>query len=238
MKVQTEGIILRYFRYGDSSMIAHLYTKDYGRVAFLFKGVNSRSAKRKAYFLQPLALIELPIDYRPQKEMYSAGAAQLSEVFQSIPFQQVKSSVAFFLAEFLSNVLQANEADEPLFSFLREAILVLDRDTDKMANFHLTFLVKLTGYLGIQPELTAANPIYLNVELGSFMESEVESSLSKEESELWKSFQNNSWGDCDAILLSREQRNVFLEKLLQYYAYHLQDLGQMKSLKVLKEIFQ
>lgn len=237
MKTQTEGIVLRYFRYGDSSIIAHIYTKEYGRVAFLFKGVKSRSAKRNSYFLQPLALVEVSLDYRPQRDIYTGRGAQLSEVFQSIPFQQIKNSIAFFLAEFLSYILQIYEADNPLFTFLKESILFLDRETEKAANFHLTFLVKLTEYLGVQPEIKGNNATYLNIELGIYTTEKTPNSLSEEESDLWQNFRNSSWQECDAIALSREQRNVFLEKVLHYYSYHLQDLQQLKSLAVLKEIF-
>ncbi len=239
MRIKTAGIILRYFRYGDNGMIAHIYTKEYGRQAFIFKGGSSRNAKRKMNFLQPLALVELPIDYRLQKELYTGNGTQSLQTFQSIPFQQIKSSIAFFLAEVLSKVLHLYDADEQLFEFLQEAILFLDEEETKGANFHLAFLIKLTEYLGIQPMLAEEeNACFLNISYGEFSNNEDVDSLSAQNSELWKDFQKKPFHTADEMALSREQRNELLQNVLKYYTYHLQDLGKLKSLGVLQELFQ
>ncbi len=239
MKIKTAGIILRYFRYGDNGMIAHIYTQAYGRQAFIFKGGSTRNAKRKMNFLQPLSLVEIPIDYRPQKELYLGNGTQSLQTFQTIPFQQTKSSIAFFLAEVLSKVLHLYDADEQLFQFLKEAVFHLDKEETKGTNFHLCFLIKLTEYLGIQPMITnEKNSRFLNINYGEFRENEDVDSLSEENSELWKSFQKKPFYIADEIALSRQQRNELLQHILKYYTYHLQDLENLKSLDVLQEIFQ
>ncbi len=204
-------------------MIAHIYTKEYGRQAFIFKGGSSRTAKRKMNFLQPLALVELPIDYRPQKELYLGNGTQSLQPFQTIPFQQIKSSIVFFLAEVLSKLLQIHESDEPLFDFLQDAIQLLDEENTKGTNFHLTFLVKLMQFLGIQPDLEGED----SLDLMQF----------NEDLPLWQTFQESTWETCDCLVLSRDQRNAFLDKILTYYSFHLQDLTNLKSLSVLQEIF-
>ncbi len=224
MKEQTAGIVLRYFRYGDSSIIAHIYTEKHGRQAFIFKAAKTRSAKRKINFLQPLALVELPINYSNKKELYPGNGTQVLQVFQSIPFQQVKNSCAFFLAEVLGKLLQIQEADQPLFTFLTDAISFLDKESTKGANFHLTFLVKLMEYFGIQPDRESDDSL--------------EVQATKEEYALWETFQKKTWEECDEFPLAREQRNLFLDKILAYYSFHLQEMGQLKSLAVLQEVFQ
>ncbi len=223
MKIKTVGIVLRYFRYGDNGMIAHIYTKEYGRQAFIFKGGSSRATKRKMNFLQPLSLVELPIDYRPQKELYLGNGTQSLQPFQTIPFRQIKSSIAFFLAEVLSKLLQIHESDEPLFDFLQDAIRFLDEESTKGTNFHLTFLVKLMQFLGIQPNLEGED----SLDVMQF----------NEDFPFWKTFQESTWKACDCLALSRDQRNAFLHKILAYYSFHLQDLTNLKSLSVLQEIF-
>ncbi len=223
MKIRTSGIVLRYFRYGDNGMIAHIYTKEYGRQAFIFKGGSSRTAKRKMNFLQPLSLVELPIDYRPQKELYLGNGTQSLQPFQTIPFQQIKSSISFFLAEVLSKLLQIHESDEPLFNFLQDAIRFLDEEGARGTNFHLTFLVKLMQFLGIQADLDEKDTL--------------NAKQFDEDLDLWKTFQESTWEACDCLALSRDQRNAFLHKILGYYSFHLQDLTNLKSLSVLQEIF-
>lgn len=237
MKTRTQGILLWYIRHGETSIIAHFYTREYGRQAFIFKRVKGKKSRHKFPFFQPLAFVELFLDYRQKKEIYSGNGAQPLYVFQSIPFQQVKNSITFFLAEFLSKVLQIHEGDVPLFEFLKTSILFLDQETTRGVNFHLIFLVKLTEFLGIQVDVDVPAALYLNIETGTFTAEPTENSFTQEQSMLWKKFQIDDWQVCDILPLSRDQRNVFLGKVLQYYSYHLHDFNTLKSLSVLQELF-
>lgn len=239
MKIITEGIVLRYFRYGDNGVIAHIYTRDYGRQTFIFKGAKSSKTQRKVNFLQPLFLLNLPIDYRPQKEMYAGNAAQLAHNYGSIPFQYTKSSIAFFIAELLSKTLQTQEADNLLFDFLKEAFFYLDNPSTNGRNFHLTFLAKFSKFIGIQPaeNLSKATP-YFSILQGEYISTQLADCLDEAQSILVDQLQKNSWKDCDKIALSHHQRNAFLEKWLQYYHQHCHDFGQLQSLAVLQELFK
>lgn len=238
MTTRTTGIVLRYLKYGENSVIAHIYTKDYGRQSFIFKGVKSRKTKQKLNILQPLFLLDIPINYRDKKDLYTGNGATLSHSFHSIPFSYTKNAIAFFLAEFLSKTLQAQESDKQLFDFIETSILQLDTDTAPCSNFHLHFLIKFMKYIGIQPanNRTQETP-FLSVAQGEYLSEEQPDSFDFADSTIFATLETGTWAENSSVNLCREQRNKLLENLLKYYTYHISELKQMKSLSVLNELF-
>lgn len=238
MTTHTKGIILRYFKYGENSVIAHIYTRHFGKQSFIFRGAKSRKSKQKINFLQPLFLLDIPISYRENKDLYTGNGATIYYPFQSIPFDYTKNAVAFFLAEFLSKTLHTQEEDSSLFAFLVDAILKLDSETTKSENFHLHFLVKLTHQLGIQPSTNySSDTPFLSITHGKYISNEESYSFDKEYSRIFYSLQTDNWNKNTELPFSRIQRNKLLTKILNYYTYHFNELKNLKSLSVLNELF-
>lgn len=238
MRIKTEAIVIKYFKYSESSIIAHLYTRAYGRQTFIFKGIKTKKSQQKINFLQPLHQIEIPIDFRENKTMYNGNGATILYNYQSIPFSHIKRAISFFLAELLSHTLYAQEKDDRLFDFLREAFSFFDREEVKGSNFHLAFMVKFSHYIGIEPiaNYTEENP-FLAIEQGSYVSEQLPNSFDKETSAIIFQIQQSDWYECEELSLSRSMRTSLLVSLIRYYNYHIHDFGEMKSLPVLQELF-
>ncbi len=58
---KTRGIVLHHIKYGDSSIIATVYTETLGRKAFMVSGVHSRKSKLKQALFQPLSLLDMEV---------------------------------------------------------------------------------------------------------------------------------------------------------------------------------
>ena len=101
MLQKTLGIVLHTLKYNDTSLIADIYTEVVGRASFIVKIPRSRKATVKSVLFQPLALVELEVDFRPNASIYKITEAKSFYPFSSIPYDPYKSSIALFLAEFL-----------------------------------------------------------------------------------------------------------------------------------------
>ena len=86
MLQKTRGIVLRTLKYKDSSLIADVYTEVSGRTSFLLPVSRSRKAPVKTALFQPLAMVELEADYRPNATMYKVKEAKSFYPFSSLPF--------------------------------------------------------------------------------------------------------------------------------------------------------
>jgi DNA repair protein RecO (recombination protein O) len=166
---------------------------------------------------------------------------QNNPVYFQIPLQPEKNAIAIFIAEVLYRTLREEEPNTTLFEFLFNSLQLLDLETKNIANFHLIFLIHLSKHLGFFPynNFSETNPLFdlLN---GRF---EAEAPLHghfihRDESVIFSSFVEKGFNEIDTINISRKLRHYMLEKLVEYYRLHISGMGNVKSLHVLKEVFE
>ena len=153
MLQKTVGIVLHILKYNDTSNIVEVYTELSGRASFLVAVPRSKKAAVKSVLFQPLALIEFEADYRPNTSLFRIKEAKSFSPFASIPYDPFKSAIALFLAEFLYRAIREEAENRPLFAYLQHSILWLDACKISFANFHLVFLMRLSRFLGLYPNL-------------------------------------------------------------------------------------
>ena len=76
----------------------------------------------------------------------------MSAVYSSIPFDIYKSSIALFIAEILNKCLKEEVNNKDLFNFLEAELIDLDNN-DFNSQFHIRFLLTLSQYFGISPNI-------------------------------------------------------------------------------------
>ncbi len=240
MLYKTSGIVLHSIKYGDTSCIAHIYTEKFGRQSFLVKGAYNKKATVKASLFYPLNILEMEIYHKPNANLQKIKEAQNFPIYQQIPFHSQKSTIAFFLAEILYKTLHEEEANSRLFHFIYSALQMLDLKTTSVANFHLIFMLQLSKFGGFFPNnnCSQVNSVFdlLN---GSYV-SEIPAHqhfIPVDESKIFSTLINKGLDQLDTIKLSREMRQFFLNKLIEFYQLHIEGMGNINSLGVLKEIF-
>jgi DNA repair protein RecO (recombination protein O) len=241
MQDKTRGIVLNHVKYSDSVSIAHIYTEHSGRVSVMIRHSKSRKSVSKKSILQPLFLLEMQISKKQNREIQYANEINNSPVFQDIPFNISKSTIAFFVAEVLSKVLKEEEPNPPMFSFLFNSIQLLDHLDHGVGNFHLVFLYELSRFLGFYPvDNYSEQNRFFNLQKGRFTEfiDVPEISLDEELSKDLFMIKEKGFKSISEIDLSRKHKLNLLEALLKFYQYHLPEMGTIKSLEVLKEIFE
>ena len=75
MLQKTQGIVLHSLKYKDTSIIVDIYTEVSGRASFLVPVSRSRKAAVKSVLFQPLSLVELEADFRPNTAIYKVKEA-------------------------------------------------------------------------------------------------------------------------------------------------------------------
>ncbi len=236
---KTKGIALHYIKYGDSSIIAHIYTDIFGRQAYIVNGVRSKKSKIRLSLFQPLSVLEMDVYYKPNRELQRIKDLRSYLPLQTVHNDIIKSSIAIFISEIIYKTLREVEPNKPLFDFLHGAIHMLDTKTKGIENYHLVFLLILSKYLGISPQMSdkekskqteGGNTIISDNLQNSFL-------LSDEELKGLDELYKYSFEDLENIRISNNTRSSLLDKLVEYYQIHLEGTGSIKSLAVLKEVF-
>lgn len=236
----TQGIVLHSFKYGESGMIARILTPSAGLFSFLVHGVRKAKAKNKAHLLQPLTLVDLVAYIKPGDHLQNIRELRCSKPFYTIHNDIRKTTMALFLAEMLLNTCKHQHIQEEAYHYIENSILLLDREDTRLAHFHLIFLLQLTRYLGFFPARNySLTHCYFNLREGSYQQAFQGSteSLDQEESQIFFALSNADSPSHETISLLREKRMIILQKVVDYYRFHLEGFKEVKSLKVLEAVF-
>jgi DNA repair protein RecO (recombination protein O) len=240
MFITTEGIVLHFIKYGDNSVIATIYTRESGRQAYILNISHSRKSKIKTGILQPLFLVNLVAYQKDSREVQRIKEIKNEPVYQNMPFDITKSSQALFLAEVLLKTLREQESVPDLFDFIRNSLLYFDLAEGSVVNFHLWFLFRLTEFMGIMPDLKKTGfEGWFDMKMGAVAPFEPSHPffMNKEATEKLISLSMLQLTDIGQLQITRSMRGYITNKLLEYYQLHFEHLGEIKSLKVLNEVF-
>ena len=237
---KTRGIVLNQIKYSDSQVIAQIYTEQFGRQSFIFRKPKSKKTSISLNILQPFFLLDINAKFKGSRQIQRAQEVNNNPHFKNIPFDIAKSSIAIFLAEILSKVLIEEESNLALYSFLHHSILLLDEIEDGLANFHIFFLYELSKYLGFYPETNTLNSEkYFNIAEGSYSanSNNFKMVLNEQETKMFGLLSGKGFHQINEIKLNRKQRQTLLKILIDYYRYHIPEMGRIKSYEILKQIF-
>ncbi|SHF21304.1 DNA replication and repair protein RecO [Bacteroides faecichinchillae] len=241
MLQKTRGIVLHTLKYNDTSIIVDIYTELSGRASFLVAVPRSRKAAIKSVLFQPLAFIEFEADYRPNTTLYRIKEAKSFYPFSSIPYDPYKSSIVLFLAEFLYRAMREEAENRPLFAYLEHSVIWLDECKKSFANFHLVFLMRLSRFLGLYPNLEdyQAGDYFdmLNACFISVRPQLHSSYINPEEAGQLCRLMRMNYDTMHLFTMSRAERIRCLTIINDYYRLHLPDFPVLKSLEILKELF-
>ena len=95
MLQKTLGIVLHTLKYKDTSLIADIYNGVAWQASFMVSIPRSRKAAVKPVLFQPLALVELEADFRPNATIYKVKEAKSLYPFATLPYDPYKSAIRF-----------------------------------------------------------------------------------------------------------------------------------------------
>jgi DNA repair protein RecO (recombination protein O) len=224
---KTRGIVLNHIKYGESSIIVHIYTEEFGVQSYIENGVRKQKAKNKIALFQPLTLLDLVVYKKASSSINRLSEIKCRQPYQSIPYQIKKSTIGIFIAEILSNLLRGEEEpNEGMFDFLQESLLFFDKQSTAYNNFHLQFLNDLSVYLGF----SASSASEMLAEVKPFYTTRVDVLTEAKLDELLACTLS------DSLSLSGQERRTILQIILQFYQIHSNSLKEIKSLKILHEV--
>lgn len=151
MIYKTRGIALHTIKYGDSSIVAHVYTEQFGRQSYLVKGARSKKANVKANLFYPLNLLEMEVYHKEGNNLQKVREVRNMPVFINIPFNPFKNAIAVFIAELLYRTLKEVEQNPRLFEFIFNSIQLLDLELVNFKDFHIVFMLQLAKFGGFYP---------------------------------------------------------------------------------------
>lgn len=240
---KTRGIVLKTVHYGDTSIIATVYTELFGIQSYIIKGIR-KSAKNKASranYFQPAAILDMIVYHNEFKHIQFIKEFEWSYMYQQVFFDVVKNAVAMYMIELLSFVLKQPEAHAELYYLAEDSLKQLDKGNEKFtANLPLYFTLHLTSESGfrLHGNYSKETPV-LDLKEGGFTATIPQHPLylTDELAALTSRIANIPfYSELETIPLNRNTRRTLLEAYQQFMRLHITDMAELKSWKILQEV--
>ena len=223
MIVKTKGIVLSYMKYGDTSIIARIFTEEGGYGSYIVNSIRSQKSKKSIGYFQPFTILDMVLYVKETRDLQRISEFKSHHPLHHIHQDLIKSSITLFLTEVFSKLLQSEQSPNPeLYAFAEESIKVFDQLKTGIGNFHLQFLLKIGPFLG-----------YAVDDVDHLFSSTDRLAPSNENHEIMDALIKEPYGD--EIKMTRDSRNAILGSILDYYQHHAH-ISRPKSLEVLRSI--
>jgi DNA repair protein RecO (recombination protein O) len=240
---KTKGIVLRVTKYGETSLIALIYTEQFGIQSYLIQGVRNGGVKKayQANYFQPGALLDLVVYHHEQKTLQRIKEYKWYYVYCSLMQDVIKNSILLYIIEVATKTIKQPETNPDLFAFMEECIIWLDKcDTSEAANFPIYFNLHFSSFFGFQMmnDSNEKNNV-LDLVNGKFLSEIAHHSqcYKGDVIPLLKELIRVMHPDeLTEISLNRTKRQEMLDLLEKYYSIHLPEFGKLKTLPIIKQL--
>ena len=217
MFLKTQAIVLHSVKFGDSSLVVKLFTREKGVLSFLVNGVRSQKPKFKSSFFLPLTLVDVIIYYKFNNQLQRIKEIKIETPYVDVHYNPNKIGICFFIQDFLNKILKYEVQNSELFDFLKLSLETFDSLKTGCTFFHIQFLLKLSPFLGY-----------------SFINEHGYDSINNEIYQLLYELNQKPYGFDSKITYSPK---ILLNQILKFYTKYFEQLLPLKSLDVLKELY-
>lgn len=214
MAEATQIVVLNTTKVGDKSLVVHALSRNLGRRSFIV------SAGKGASLYQPMNILAAEVLENRKSELWRLQRVSPAYPLTGIRGNIHKNTITIFLAELLFRSVKEGASEEGLYEWCVAKILTLDALEEGFANFHLLFSLELAAALGFSPSSEDLLPF-------------AEANAAKITGLLHS--------PQDAFLsypLSGRERGEIADSLVRYLSYHLDSPLNIRSLRVLSELYR
>jgi DNA repair protein RecO (recombination protein O) len=146
---RTEAIVLRRRDFRETSLIADFYSRDFGKISGLLKGIRTEPAKF-ASNLEPFSHNEIIFYRKRNSSLHLVSQADKKNNFDAIRQSMVKIGICGIMMELLSVVMAQEEANAEVFDLTLNCLQELGatNNPDKVVTI---FKIKMLALSGFKP---------------------------------------------------------------------------------------
>lgn len=229
--VKTEAFVLKSIRYGETSKIVTLFTKDFGKISAIVKGARNNKSKLCGT-METMNYINVILYYKENRELHLISNAEYKNSFKNILMDFDRLQSGYKIIDIINKTLIQNESNELMFELLIKIYSGLNNSTGNFLYFVLYFQIELVKILGLSPDFSELldaketfyddNEFYLN-----------ESSLRN-----LKLISENEIKDLEYLNIRKDSLERLINRYEKYISSHTHGFRFYNSTKVFQELNQ
>lgn len=240
MTIKTEAIVLHSLRYGEQRLIVDMFTMELGRQSFIVSIPKGKKCGIGKQLFQPLTILDITAETASHGQLQKLKTAHVAMPYLTLPFSAVKLSLSLFLSDFLYQALKGEQQNIPLYLYIKDSLMWLDVCDKPVSNFHLVFMLHLAQFIGFAPNTEGyVEGDVFDLRACAFCSAVPAHSdyVAASDAAVINTVMRINYATMHLFRFARTERNRLVDMLVRYYCIHLPDFAPLKSLPVLRELF-
>ena len=246
MIISTEGIVLKTFNYRETSCIATLFSRDYGKVSGIMKGIRTDSRKFGSA-VDKFSLNDFVYYRYSKKDLHLISQCDLKQFYFQIRKDYKRNLAANYAVELVDIVMPQEQVNNDIFQMILNYLDALDgvEDIDKLVHI---LQIKILVLSGFRPHLDSCVKTgkkivgYAKFDLRSGGLVSQDYPMDNEECAYISGgtvlallfIEENNWKDCLRLSLTQKAKKELKYVLNNFLVYHLE--RNVKSAKYLQRV--
>lgn len=151
--VETEGIITREVKYGDTSRILTVITREFGKISVLAGGVRTNKSGLLAA-TQLFSYVSFNLFKGREKSLYKINSGEILSSFDRIRESLDRMAYASYFCDITNCVVQENAPEPEQLSLLLNALFMLAGDKAPYEQVKAVFEFRTLAIAGLLPDMT------------------------------------------------------------------------------------
>lgn len=238
MIFQTSGIVLRNVKYGETSAVVTVYTREFGLQSYIVNNVRSNAKGAKGHLYQPASILDLQAYHNSLKNLQRIKEAEWKKVYRNILTDVERHTAAALIIELMLKTIQHEEQNYSLYDFAERLLLELDTQLPAhAANAPLLFAVQWPALLGFQMRNNySESNQFFDVREGAFtgsVEDTTPESSPHINAALSSLLKMSNVEEVDLLKLNGAIRRKILLIIVEYFRWHINGFGELNTLRIL-----
>ncbi len=250
MLLSTPGFVLHTTPYGESAVVAKVFTRQLGMRSYLLKGVRGPRGRVKQNLLQPLSCVDMVVYDNPKRDLNYVKelSPRHPERPDSLPpsLSASLNALRFFMTEVLYKSLREDEPMPDLFDYVESAMLQISSPPSsaniQLSDFPIVFLLAVIHHLGVEPlDNHSSRESLFDLQEGRFVAALTETTLPPALSALLHEYLSSAVYQLPSTsfqLSTFHSRRALLDALIAYCQLHLSGFRQFNSHEILHTILR
>tara|TARA_Y100000590_G_scaffold49399_1_gene52274 strand:- start:10563 stop:11255 length:693 start_codon:yes stop_codon:yes gene_type:complete len=226
MIIHTPAIVLKSFSYGDTSLIARCFSRDYGKINLIVKGARSKRSPKSAQF-QPLSYVDLVYRNKPNRELQILSKVNFRESWPGI-LQDLRSiTLSMAILEMTEKTLSEDDPHPGLFKNLADVLRAFNEKKSDPNILFWFYECSLLTHLGFRPDLDQRElPGLVLPDPNSGPNSGI----------IIKKLLDENIQNLPEELVTPKDRQIISNYLWILMRYHFDDMAKIRSMAVVRQI--
>jgi len=151
MIVKTEGIVLKTFDFRETSRIATFFTRDFGKVKGILKGIR-RDPKKFGSSIEKFSVNDIVYYQHRNNDIHLVSHCDMKDFFLGRHLDLERMTAASYASELIDTLMPAEEQNLEIYNLMRVFLKCLQTTAD-VGKLVQTFQIKILSLSGFQPHL-------------------------------------------------------------------------------------